>query len=93
MTHVVVLGPVLLHRASGIVAGIGSIMSRHDHLPVTEHEPHHIQARVRAMDFSDHLVAHFLVASVEQLGEGGTRYLTCVRKLRIGNPSLFKKHF
>ena len=45
------------------------------------------------MYLADHLIAHFLVAAIEQLRKRRARNLAGVCKLGIGYPCLLKKHF
>ena len=67
--HVLALTALVLECDRGVVGLLIIIIaSTQDHLTVTKHEPHHVQARVGAVDLADDLVADFLVASVEQLG-------------------------
>ena len=58
------------------------------HVSVAKHEPHDVELRVGIVDLGDDLVAHLLVPAVEQLRQGGTRYVAHVGKLGVGNPVL-----
>ena len=71
---------VTLCRRGGIVTH-GGITTLQQHLAVTEHEPHDVQAWIGTMDLADDLITHFLVATIQQLRKCGTRNLTGVGKL------------
>ena len=62
------------------VQGIGTAMK---HLAVTEKKPHDIERWICTMNLGDHLITHFLVATIEQLRKCGSRDDTSVSELRI----------
>ena len=67
---------------------IATVRIWNKHVSVAKHEPHDVELRVGIVDLGDDLVAHLFVPAVEQLRQGGTRYVARVGKLGVGNPVL-----
>ena len=90
---IIKMGSAVSHLFNLAVVSIKIINVTIEHLSVTKKEPHDVQGWICSMNLGDHLVTHFLVATIEQLRKCRARDDTSVSKLRIRNPSVAKKLF